>query len=124
MIERMVGGELLPVTVDAGGAHVTAYAVRAEDGSVRVLVDNLDRGFDGNVRVKVDGGSDGATPEQATVQRLTAPSPDATDGAQFAGATVNPDGSFAAGPGERVDPADGAYTMPFTDPGAVLLTVG
>ncbi|GAA4814753.1 glycosyl hydrolase family 79 C-terminal domain-containing protein [Tomitella cavernea] len=118
MVGRMAGGAVLPVTVD-GAAHVSAFAVRMPDGAVRVIVDDMDRGFDGTVRVTIDGGPGGG----ATMQRLDGESVDTVGEATYAGTTVAADGSFAPG-SEPVLAEDGGYAVRFGRPGAVLLTAG
>lgn len=118
MAGRMAGGAVLPVTVD-GGSHVSAFAVRMPDGAVQVIVDDMDRGFDGTVRVIVDGGPGGP----AAMQRLDAESVDAVGEGTYAGATVSADGAFAPG-AESVGEVDGAYPVRFGRPGAALLTLG
>lgn len=118
MAGRMAGGAVLPVTVD-GDAHVTAFAVRTPDGAVRVIVDDMDRGFDGTVRVVVDDGPGAA----AQSQRLDAPSVDVVGEAAYAGETVSADGTFTPG-ADTVGAVDGAYPVRFGRPGAVLLTIG
>ncbi|WP_158726487.1 hypothetical protein [Tomitella fengzijianii] len=118
MVGRMTGGAVLPVTVN-GDARVSAFAVRMPDGAVRVIVDDMDRGFDGTVRVVVDGGPGGG----ATVQRLDGESVDTVGAATYAGTTVAADGSFAPG-SESLPAEDGGYAVRFGRPGAVLLTAG
>ena len=117
LVSRVSGGALLPVTVEAGTAHVSAYAVRMPDGSVRVIVADLDRSFRGTVDVEI-AGADGP----ADVERLTADSPDATSGAEFAGAAVAPDGSFTPRSTEQVSDTGGRYRISLDTPSAVLLT--
>ena len=118
MVSRMVGGAVLPVTVDSGDAHISAHAVRMPDGAVQVIVDNMDRGFRGEIRVEISGEA-GAS---ASVERLTAPSPDVTSGAEFADAQVAEDGSFTADADEEVSDVDGRDPIAITAPGAVLLS--
>ena len=119
MVHQMVGGAILPVTVDAGGASITAHAVRMGDGSVKVIVDNLDRAFRGRIVVNVAGGSAG----DAEVARLTAPSPDALSGTRYAAATVTAAGGFTPRATERANRRSGRYRLPLTTPSALLMTV-
>ena len=120
MASQMSGGAVLPVKVSSGGTHITAHAVRMPDGRVQVIVDDLDRSFRGTVRVELVGDDAGT----ATVQRLTASSPDATGGTRLAGATVGPDGRFTPGADETLTASDGRFAVRFQRPGAVLLTAG
>lgn len=120
LVSRLAGGRILPVTVESGPAHVSAYAVRMPGGGVEVVVNNLDRAFAGDVDVRITGAASGP----ASAVRLTAASPEATDGAEFAGAQVAEDGTFAPGRGEDVPGANGRYGIRVDGPSAVLLTVG
>ncbi|TQF66485.1 hypothetical protein FK531_18505 [Rhodococcus spelaei] len=116
-VSKLVGGQILPTTVDSGGKRVTALAVRMPDGTVKVMVDNLDRGADAAVTVKVKGGSG-----TASAQRLTGGAPESTIGTTFAGAAVTPDGAFTPAASESVPAVDGAYRLDAGAASAVLLT--
>ncbi len=117
LVSQMSGGALLPTTT-TGRAHVTAHAVRAPDGTVKVAVTNLERAFRGRVTVAVTG-ADGT----ATVQRLTGPSITAVQRTRFAGSAVGADGSFRAGPGAPITASNGRLRLLMDRPGAALLTV-
>lgn len=115
---EFVGGQILPTTV-SGGAHVSAFAVKQPDGTVKVLVDILDPAFRGDVSVLVNG-SDGP----AQLQRLEGPSLDASRGTTFGGKAVAADGSFTPGqPAILQRQADG-YSLAVGAPSAAVLTVG
>lgn len=128
---EFLGGQILPTTV-TGGAQVSAFAVRLPDGTVKVLVDNLDSAFRGDVSVVVDRGelasseldSGGLASDPAQVQRLAGGALDANSGTTFGGATVAADGSFT--PGAPVSLAAGptGYALPIDSPGAAVLTIG
>lgn len=120
---QLTGGQILPTTVEAGGAHVSALAVRMPDGAVKVLVDNLDSDFTGEIAVTIAGEPTGAQHHAGTVYRLTAPTPESLDGTTFGGAVTAPDGSFSPQDGVSTAEVDGSYRMAVDRPGAALLTV-
>ena len=118
MVSTMVGGAVLPVVVDSDGANISAHAVRMPDGAVKVIIDNMDRSFRGEVRVEISGHED----VSASVERLGADSPDATSGVEFADARVAEDGTFTAVADETVASVDGSYPISIAAPSAVLVS--
>lgn len=118
MVSTMVGGAVLPVVVDSDGANISAHAVRMPDGAVKVIIDNMDRSFRGEVRVEISGHED----VSASVERLGADSPDATSGVEFADASVAEDGTFTAVADETVASVDGSYPISIAAPSAVLVS--
>lgn len=119
LVSRLSGGRILPATVESGPAHVSAYAVRMPGGGVEVVVNNLDKTFAGDVDVQITGAETGP----ASVVRLTAASPEATSGTEFAGATVAEDGTFTPGRAENAPGVNGRYEIRVNESSAVLLTV-
>lgn len=117
LVSRMTGGAVLPVTVDSA-ANISAYAVRMPDGTVKVVVDNMDRSFTGRVDIEILGESG----ESASVERLTAESPEATSGARFSDAVVADDGSFTPRSTEETAKASGRYSLRIDSPSALLMT--
>jgi hypothetical protein len=83
-------GDLVPAKLDSGGAAVAAYAVRAVDGALRLVVINKDARA---ASVRIEPGRRFAKGE---VSRLTAPTLDATVGVQFGGAAVDDYGGWVA----------------------------
>lgn len=118
MVSTMVGGAVLPVVVDSDGANISAHAVRMPDGAVKVIIDNMDRSFRGEVRVEISGHED----VSASIERLGADSPDATSGVEFADASVAEDGTFTAVADETVASVDGSYPISIGAPSAVLVS--
>lgn len=118
MVSTVVGGAVLPVVVDSDGANISAHAVRKPDGAVKVIIDNMDRSFRGEVRVEISGHED----VSASVERLGADSPDATSGVEFADASVAEDGTFTAVADETVASVDGSYPISIAAPSAVLVS--
>ncbi|MFC4604614.1 hypothetical protein [Rhodococcus kronopolitis] len=115
-VSRLAGGRILPTTVDSGGRHVSALAVRMPDGAVKVMVDNLERA-DADVTVKIEGAAG-----TANAERLTGGTPESTDGTTFAGAAVAADGSFTPAAPEAVPAVGGGYRLGADAASAVLLT--
>lgn len=116
-VSKLVGGRILPTTVDSGGKRVSALAVRMPDGTVKVMIDNLDRGVDAAVVVEIKGASG-----TAGVQRLTGGAPESITGTTFAGAAVAADGTFTPAASESVPAAAGEYRVDAGAASAVLLT--
>lgn len=116
---ELVGGQILPTTVEAGGARISALAVRLPDAQIKVLVDNLDRDFTGDVAVRIAGRDDGHT---ATMRMLTADTPESLSGATFGGAAVAADGSISPAAEALVAQPDG-YRVAIDRPSAALVTI-
>ncbi|MFD4180365.1 hypothetical protein [Rhodococcus sp. NPDC058514] len=116
-VSQLVGGQILPTTVDSDGKHVSALAVRMSDGTVKVMVDNLERGAAADVTVRIEGASG-----TASAQRLTGGAPESTDGTTFAGAAVAADGTFTPAAAESVPAVGGEYRLGADAASAVLLT--
>lgn len=119
LVSKVAGGQILPTTVESGAAHITAHSVRMPDGTIKVIVDNMDKAFTGNVDVEFTG--NGGT--IAAVERLRAPSTDATVSTEFADAVVREDGTFTANSAEQLQQSDGRYRVRFDAPSAVLLSL-
>jgi hypothetical protein len=119
LISALRGGRFLPTRVSGTAANVTSYAVRMPDGTIRVVIDDLDNTLKGNVAVKINGGA----ARQAGLQRLEGPSLQATSGVRFAGSQVAADGSFTPARPVRIPAARGTFNVPFTTPSAVLLDI-
>ena len=81
-------GDLVPVRLDSGGAILAAYAVRAADGTLRIVVINKD------VRMASARIAPGRQFAKGEVSRLTAPALDATAGIRFGGAVVDDYGGW------------------------------
>jgi hypothetical protein len=83
-------GDLVPVGLDSRGVILAAYAVRAADGTLRLVVINKDARM---ASARIEPGRRFA---KAEVSRLTAPALDATAGIRFGGAAVDDYGGWAA----------------------------
>jgi hypothetical protein len=89
------GGDLVPARLDSGGAALAAYAVRAADGALRLVLINKD------ARAALMRIEPGRRFAKGDVSRLVAPALDATAGVRFGGATVDDYGGWA--PATRED---------------------
>lgn len=118
LVEQLLGSRFLPVTRDDDSGHVASFAAVAPDGRVRVVLVNMTEEPAGDVRVRV-----GRSGGRARIQRLTAPSMDASAGVRFAGASVRPNGSFTPRPGTRTRVANGELTVNLPAASAALITI-
>jgi hypothetical protein len=110
-------GDLVPVRLDSGGATLAAYAVRAADGALRLVVINKD------VRaasVRIEPGRRFAKGE---VSRLAAPTLDATTGVRFGGAAVDDYGGWAPLAHEAAQFDDDAIMLDMPGASAALMTL-
>lgn len=119
MVSQLSGGQILPTAVESGPTNITAHAVRMPDGAVKVIVDNFDRTFEGDIDVSIVG--DNGT--QVSVQRLTADSPESTSGTEYAGTAVGNDGVFTENSSETSPLTGGRYRVRVDEPTAFLLSV-
>ncbi len=110
--------QLLPVS--APGGLVKVWATRAPDGRTRVVVINKDPATAVAVRVAFPGAG---TP--AAVERLTAPSVEATSGVSLGGqsfGTSTTSGTLPAAQDETLYPLDGSYIVDLPAASAAMLT--
>lgn len=119
LVSRLAGGQMLPTTVESGSAHVTAHAVRTPDGTVRVVIDNMDRALSGDITVEISG----TDTTSASVERLTGTSPEATTGVTFANAVVSETSTFTPNSSETLERIGDRYRVPVEGPSAILLSV-
>jgi len=110
-------GDLVPARLDPGSTTLAAYAARAADGLLRVVVINKDVRA---VSVWIEPRRQFAKGE---VLRLTAPALDATAGVQFGGAAVDGYGGWAPVARERARFDGGAIALDMPGAGAALLTL-
>src|ERR1043166_8576436 len=93
-------GSLVPVRIEAGPAGLSAYAVRATDGGLRVCLINKES--HGALRAEIAPGRRFA---RASVLRLTGPAIDATAGITLGGAAVDDAGQWTTARRETLDVA-------------------
>jgi len=80
-------GSLVPIHQE-GASSLRAFAVRGTDDERRIVLVNKDLTQDAHVRITTTG-------QKATILRLAAPSADSKTDVTFAGASVDPNGTWA-----------------------------
>src|SRR6266545_1207035 len=119
MATRMGSGQFLPVTVSSD-RNVTAYAVRGRDGRLRIAVIEKDETAGAPVPVTISvGGHSGS----ASVLHLTGTSLASADGVAIQGATVDRNGHFNPGHGDRVPVDHGTVSLDLASGSAVIITL-
>lgn len=120
MFHLVGSGQMLPTTVTAGSANITAYAVRRADGTTRVVVIDKDPTNHPAVTVTV---KDGAAVGSARVLHLTGSSLDSPTGIAIQGATVDHNGHFTPGTPDQVPASGGGYAIALASGSAALITL-
>jgi hypothetical protein len=110
-------GDLVPARLDSGGAALAAYAVRATDGALRLVVNNKDAPA---ALVRIEPGRRFAKGE---VLRLVAPALDATADVQFGGAAVDDYGGWAPAAREAAQFDGGVAVLDMPGASAALVTL-
>jgi hypothetical protein len=116
-------GRVVPAAVraDPPEVNVTAHAVLADDGTVRVTVINKEEATPVEVRVET-----GPTPPgtEAGAQRLVGPSLLARSGVTLGGAPVAGDGTWIPRALEPVPGTGGSFTLSVPAASAALVVIG
>ena len=115
LFAQSVSGHLVPSTLRRGYDSLAAYAVRNDNGALRVTLINKDDIVDATLTVDT-----GRAFRTGTALRLTAPALSATTGVTLGGATVDPDGSWT--PASEAVPVQG-YRFALNVPAASAVTV-
>jgi hypothetical protein len=110
-------GDLMPARLDSGGAALAAYAVRAADGTLRLVVINKDARA---IPARIEPGRRFAKGE---VWRLTAPALDATVGVRFGGAAVDDYGGWVPVARESAQFDDGVIVLDMPGASAAVVTL-
>jgi hypothetical protein len=110
-------GDLVPTKLDSGGAILAAYAVRAADGALRLVVINKDTRA---VSARIAPGRRFANGE---VWRLTGPALEATAGVRFGGTTIDDYGGWAPAAREDAQFDAGAIVLDLAGASAALITL-
>jgi uncharacterized protein (TIGR03437 family) len=85
-------GTLQQTTISAGGINATAYAIKAVNGALSIIINNKDQAQTLNVTLQVP------QPVQGTmVIQMTGPALDSTVGMAIQGASIHADGTFSPG---------------------------
>jgi hypothetical protein len=116
---RMGTGTFLPVTVSSDH-NVAAYAVRGDDGRLRIAVIEKDATGGAPIQVGIDVGG-GHT---ASVLSLTGRSLGSADGITVQGRAVGLDGRLDPGCGSTVPVRSGRLSLTIPSGSAVVVTVG
>jgi hypothetical protein len=120
MARQMGPGTFLPLTLSTD-RNINAYAVRGDDGRVRIALIEKDDVSAGPVQVNVNVGSRGRG-GMAEVLRLTGSSLSAVDTA-VQGATVDQGGRLKPGRPDRVRIHDGVLSVDLAGGSAVVITL-
>jgi hypothetical protein len=116
MFAQVGRGSLVPAAVDAGPADLSAFALRATDGSLCVCLINKEPR--GAVRVSI---APGGRVAGASVLRLTGPSIDATAGITLGGAAVDDAGQWRPSRRESLDVGGGVLALDLPAASAALV---
>ncbi|WP_027345236.1 glycosyl hydrolase family 79 C-terminal domain-containing protein [Hamadaea tsunoensis] len=118
LARRMGAGRFLPVTVDSA-RNVTAYAVRGDDGRLRIALVQKDEVGTAPVAVSLNvGGRD----RDGGVLHLTGAAL-GDEATAVQGSTVDPAGRLVPGPADRVRVRGGVLTLDLAAGSAVLITL-
>ncbi|HTB14078.1 MAG TPA: hypothetical protein VK752_21045 [Bryobacteraceae bacterium] len=85
-------GTLQQTTINAGGINATAYAIKAVNGALSIIINNKDQAQTLNVTLQVPQPVPGAM-----VIQMTGPALDSTVGMAIQGASIQADGTFSPG---------------------------
>ena len=110
-------GDLVPARLDAGGAALAPYAVRAADGALRLVLINKDARA---ALLRIEPGRRFA---KGDVSRLVAPALDATAGVRFGGAAVDDYGGWAPATREDAQFDGGAVVLDVPGASGALVTL-
>lgn len=121
MANHLGPGQLHAVTV-TGAANLSAYAVKGEDGPMRIaLIEKTAPGGKLSVSISLGRGAGSGT---ARVIHMTGPSLTAQTGIQIQGAAVDRAGRLTPGPPDQVRYSDGSLTITLPTGSAALITLG
>jgi uncharacterized protein (TIGR03437 family) len=85
-------GMLLETSINAGSLNVTAYAIKAVNGALSIIINNKEQTQSVNVVLQLPQAG------PATLIEMTGPSLDATSGMTIQGSGIQPNGAFSPGP--------------------------
>ena len=111
-------GSLLQTQLSAGGVEATAYAIRAANGGLNMIVVNKDALQSMTLTIETN-----QSIRTATQLTMTGPSLAAIAGVTIQGATVNSDGSFAPAIAETLTAAGTQTTCNIPPLSAVLISI-
>jgi len=126
LADRMGAGRFLPVRISSGGSgtapNLTAYAVRGDDGKIRVAVIEKDAttAASVNIAIRFTGGHSSAS---ATVVHLTGKSLASAQGVQIQGVSVDRAGRLPYRPANRLRVHNGTLALAVASGSADLITL-
>jgi hypothetical protein len=116
---RMGPGSFLPVTVTTNNHNISGYAVRGDDGRLRIaLIEKDATGTPVPVSLAVGG-----TARSGSVLSLTGQSLDSAAGVAIQGRAVGRDGHLDPGAGSRVPVHHGTVDLTIPSGSAVVITL-
>jgi len=101
----------------AADGSVSAYGLKARDGTVKVVI--LNKRLDADVTLGIYA----AGVKRASVMRLTAPRPEDTTDVTFGGSVVGNDGAWAPAVAESLSARQGALTLGMPKASGALVTL-
>jgi hypothetical protein len=126
LADRMGSGRFLPVKISTAGSatapNLTAYAVRGDDGKIRVAVIEKDAttAASVNIAIRFTGGHPGAS---ASVVHLAGKSLGSAQGVQIQGASVDRSGRLPARPATKLRLRNGTLALALAAGSADLITL-
>ena len=126
LADRMGSGRFLPVRISSGGSgtapNLTAYAVRGDDGKIRIAVIEKDAttAASVNIAIRFTGGHSSAS---ATVVHLTGKSLASAQGVQIQGVSVDRAGRLPYRPANRLRVHNGTLALAVASGSADLITL-
>jgi uncharacterized protein (TIGR03437 family) len=119
MFQMASQGTMVPLTLNANGVDLTAYAVEDSAGALRVLVINKDASQNASVAI-----TPGAGYTSAQTLSLSAPALDATSGITLGGTAVASDGTWSPGTVSALDGSGGVFIAAVPAGSALLIGFG
>jgi len=111
-------GSLVPTRIDAGPVELSAFAVRREDGSLRICL--INKHSRNAIRASI---APGRRFSAASVLRLSGPAIDASEGVTLGGAAVDETGQWTPQLREPADQRDGEVIMNVPAASAALVAL-
>jgi hypothetical protein len=111
-------GDLLETQISSGGIDATAYAVRAANGNLNVMIVNKDETQNLAITIETN-----RVARKASLQRMSGPALTATSGVTIQGAMVNINGSFFPAAPDTLTPAGTQVACYVPALSAALITI-
>ena len=117
-------GTIQETSISAGGLNATAYAIKAMNGALNIIINNKDQVQTLNVAIQLPAGQIPQAAQSAQLIQMTGPSLDATTGIAIQGSAIQANGTFSPGPATMLltsGQSVSCYVSPMT---AVLIQIG